>query len=269
MSDLNVFERRWDEQGYFVIKNFADKMTTRRLRDSLKDHLLKEDLKRNHSIFLGSKDKQNADRYFHDSWEKVSYFYEEDFSIKDKSPEELYYGLNKVGHGLHLHLEHFKKFAMDSRLPEIAAYAGITDMEIMQSMVIFKWPGIGGEVDAHQDQTYLYTDPHPVCGFWIALEDANTDNSCLWVETGGHKKGLSRRYFRNGDKTWFENYESEHCWSKMEPVRVVEGDLIFFNGLLPHGSKKNTSKKSRQALTFHVKDRSWEFSPANWPIGKM
>ena len=54
---------------------------------------------------------------------------------------------------------------------------------ITQSMYIFKSPLYGGAVTAHQDSTFLYTDNDEgiVVGIWIALEDANVKNGCLWV----------------------------------------------------------------------------------------
>jgi hypothetical protein len=106
----------------------------------------------------------------------------------------------------------------------------------VQSMYIFKQPGIGGEVVPHQDSSFLVggrrpwaglgwaglgwahaepgsscfedgghagvclwpvrcaaltgacppqaTSPLSVVGLWLALEDANVHNSCLWVMPG-------------------------------------------------------------------------------------
>jgi len=33
----------------------------------------------------------------------------------------------------------------------------------------------------------LYTDPLSLLGFWRALEDATTENGCLWVLPKSHK----------------------------------------------------------------------------------
>lgn len=55
-------------------------------------------------------------------------------------------------------------------------------------------------VTAHQDASYLHTDPVRVAGFWIALDDATTENGCLWFARGSHKSGVHRRYIRNPDK---------------------------------------------------------------------
>ena len=68
-----------------------------------------------------------------------------------------------------------------SDLSQVAADIGMTDALALQSMYIFKQPGIGGEVSCHQDGTFLYTDPLTVTGFWFAVEDATIDNGCLWA----------------------------------------------------------------------------------------
>lgn len=54
-------------------------------------------------------------------------------------------------------------------------------------------------VIAHQDVTYLHTDPVRIAGFWIALDDATVENGCLWFARGSHKSGVHRRYTRNPD----------------------------------------------------------------------
>lgn len=58
---------------------------------------------------------------------------------------------------------------------------------VCQSMYIFKQPFIGGKVQAHQDGSYLYTDPLKVTGIWIALEDCTLENGCLSFLPGSHK----------------------------------------------------------------------------------
>lgn len=42
-------------------------------------------------------------------------------------------------------------------------------------------------VIAHQDSTFLYTDPMKLLGFWIALEDATLENGCMHFIPGSHK----------------------------------------------------------------------------------
>ena len=66
----------------------------------------------------------------------------------------------------------------------------------VQSMYIFKQPGIGGKVGAHQDGTFLYTKPQSVVGMWYALEDCSKTNGCLWAVPGSHK-GKERKVPRS------------------------------------------------------------------------
>ena len=65
-------------------------------------------------------------------------------------------------------------------LAELARALGLRQPLLLQSMYLFKQPHIGGEVGWHQDATYLHTGRSTVTGFWIALDDADRDNGCLW-----------------------------------------------------------------------------------------
>lgn len=53
--------------------------------------------------------------------------------------------------------------------------------------------GLGGEVVPHQDSSFLYTQPESVVGLWLAIEDADVSNGCLWALPGSHTGALSRR----------------------------------------------------------------------------
>ena len=59
-------------------------------------------------------------------------------------------------------------------------------------MYIFKQPRIGGEVVCHTDHTYLWTEPPSVVGFWFAIDDATTENGCMWALPGGHRLPVRR-----------------------------------------------------------------------------
>ena len=107
----------------------------------------------------------------------------------------------------------------DPRLAAIATDLGYSDPRLLQSMVIFKQPRIGGEVVAHQDATFLYTDPITVMGFWFALEDATVENGCLEVLPGGHRLGLSKLFRR----------------AEAGGVRLDDVGAAFADGRLPPG----------------------------------
>ena len=122
----------------------------------------------------------------------------------------------QVGHALHVENPVFNKITFSDRVREICWQLNYTNPAVCQSMYIFKNPGTGSEgkfilnvclnrstritnslfysVKAHQDATYLYTDPVPAIGFWIALDDATIKNGCLQFIRGSHKSGVHRRF---------------------------------------------------------------------------
>jgi phytanoyl-CoA hydroxylase len=104
------------------------------------------------------------------------------------------YALNKLGHALHDHLPAFNKLARSAITRAAFTAGGFSEAEIDQSMVIFKPPHIGGDVQWHQDATYLRTTPSRVLGVWFALEDATKENGCLWMAPGQHRSPLRERY---------------------------------------------------------------------------
>ena len=91
-----------------------------------------------------------------------------------------------------------------SRTPELAAVAadiGMREPLLLQSMYIFKQPRIGGEVVCHTDHTYLWTEPQSVVGFWFAIDDATTENGCMWALPGGHRLPVKARSKLNAART--------------------------------------------------------------------
>ena len=107
-----------------------------------------------------------------------------------------------------------------SRQPKLAALAheiGLAQPLLLQSMYIFKHPGIGGEVGWHQDATYLHTTPVSVTGFWIALDDADRDNGCLLALPGAHRGPLRKRFRRAGDAMVTDELDATP-WPAIEPV---------------------------------------------------
>lgn len=64
---------------------------------------------------------------------------------------------------------------------------GGQSMLTSQHGIVVQQPFVGGEVGAHQDGTFLYTEPQSVTGFWWALEDCTLTNGCLWAVPGSHR----------------------------------------------------------------------------------
>jgi len=133
----------------------------------------------------------------------------------------------------------------------------------IQSMFFFKAPGGPGQA-AHQDTTYIHSDPESLTACWIALDDVTEDNGPLWVIPGSHRGPL----LEPGDVTDTDEYED---WthqvnpadlSREEPVLVRAGSAVFFHGRLIHRSSKNRSDRFRRAHVCHYVARgAWVARP--------
>ena len=219
------------------------------------------------SIFSTHDQARTSDAYFLASGDQIRCFFEEDAFAADGSlrgPVER--SINKIGHAMHDLDPVFARFSRDPRLAELTAALGIARPLLLQSMYIFKQPFIGGEVTAHQDHTFLWTDPPTVTGLWFALEDATVDNGCLWARPGGHAEPPRRRFHRApGGGTAFEVLDARALpQGGMVPLEAPKGTCIVLHGLLPHRSGANRSARSRQAYSLHVIDAGARYRADNW-----
>ncbi|KAJ2954510.1 hypothetical protein O0L34_g2793 [Tuta absoluta] len=260
---------RLDEDGYVVLEDFllpaeCDELVaeglnlTKNLPDT--DHL---------SIFSTKGNKQQLkDTYFLESNDKIRYFFETDAVGEDGQLKvDPSVSLNKVGHALHLLQPIFRCYTYSDRVKAVCQQLGLRVPAVVQSMYIYKNPGIGGEVVEHQDATYLHTEPTPAVGFWIALEDATVQNGCLWMARGSHKSGVHRRLVRNPDTQTLDYDRPAPIYpqSAFTAVPVRKGTCILIHGLVVHKSAPNRSDKSRHAYTFHVVEtHNNTYSPDNW-----
>ncbi|GFS32952.1 phytanoyl-CoA dioxygenase (PhyH) family protein [Actinidia rufa] len=264
----------FQSQGFIVLESFASPEEVDSLRKRM-DQLLDEfDFSTTASIFSTKNQQRTTDNYFYDSVEKVSFFFEERAFDGDgnlKQPKQL--SINKVGHALHEIDPVFKNFSYSEKLSSLLLSLDYKRPVIIQSMYIFKQPGIGGEVVPHQDNSFLYTEPTTCTGLWLALEDATLINGCLWAIPGSHKSnalisgfyGLLRRFIRDDEGVHFDRPSPSYDQKDFVPIEVKAGSLVAIHGDLIHQSFENQSSKSRHAYSLHVIDTiGCQWAPENW-----
>src|SRR5438270_8986514 len=187
----------YERDGFLVLENFIGGDDCDRLRAHAEELVRDFDPRGVVSIFSTHEQTRTSDDYFLESGDKIRFFFEENAFLPDgtlrQSKER---SINKIGHALHDLDPVFGKFSRTEEIKQLISDLGIADPLLIQSMYIFKQPNIGGEVTCHQDATFLYTEPLSVTGLWFALEDATTENGCLWAIPGGHKEALKSRFVR-------------------------------------------------------------------------
>ncbi|MEM8748676.1 MAG: phytanoyl-CoA dioxygenase family protein [Pseudomonadota bacterium] len=256
----------FEKYGVLVLEDYLSKDETRGLRDA-SDRLVDEfDPQSVRTVFSTDDQKHAADTYFRESGDKVRYFFEAGAIDNDGNlVREKTRALNKIGHALHDLDPEYSAFSRAEKLENTARDCGLADPGLIQSMVIFKQPEIGGEVGMHQDATFLHTDPISVVGFWFALEDATTENGCLFGLPGNEGRALAERFHYDGDDLTMTKLSDQPMpMEDAVPLEAKEGTLVLLGGVFPHASHPNTSDKSRQAYALHMIDRAAHWSPDNW-----
>ena len=257
----------YNDNGFLVLSGFADETECDQLRTRANELVHEFDPAEVVSIFSTREHNRIADEYFLNSGDKIRFFFEENaFNADGTLKYEKEKSINKIGHALHDLDPLFERFSRSDRVKELAKAIGLENSLLVQSMYIFKQPNIGGEVNCHQDSTFIYTEPIDIAGLWFALEDATVENGCLWAIPGGHRHGLKSRWVRTrAGGMEFEVYDATP-WPESEliPLEVSKGSLILLHGLLPHRSFENRSPHSRHAYTLHLIGAHTKYPADNW-----
>ena len=156
-----------------------------------------------------------------------------------------------------VHQPHF----ISPYLREIVAHKGIAkvltqligpNVKCMQSMLFLKPPRYPGQA-WHQDEYYIPTRDRSLTGAWIALDDADRDNGCLWVIPGSHQSGYLYPQRDHERTTEFDFAQESYGFDEQAgiPVECRAGTVLFFNGYLLHRSRKNRSDRFRRVLVNH------------------
>jgi phytanoyl-CoA hydroxylase len=258
----------WHRDGVLVLPGFAAAGAVQALKR--RAHEIVEAFEPDPAelaVFSSRDRSQLSQRALADSAGQVRCFFEEEaFDAQGRLVVDKARAINKIGHALHDRDPVFDRFSRDPRLAALAADLGFGQPLLMQSMLVFKQPRIGGEVVWHQDASFLITEPASVVGLWFALEDATRDNGCLWVAPGAHRGPLRERYVRRDAGFVTERLDATP-WPAGDATRAIEvaaGALVTFDGHLPHASAPNRSERSRLAYTLHLVDGRAAWSPLNW-----
>ena len=255
----------WNNNGYLIIQDFKTHKECDELINRSKELIEEQDFNNQQSVFDTVSQSHNDDNYFLESGDKIRFFFEEKANLDEENVKtNKQYIVNKIGHALHDLDDKFIAFSKNEQLDQIARAIGFQDPLLLQSMYIFKQPKIGGEVVCHQDSTFLITEPESTVGFWFALEDANKDNGCLQVASGGHKGPLRKLFKRENNQMKMEELSNEPFPETDTFVEVKKGALVLLHGRLPHYSCENKSPNSRHAYTIHAIDGKSKYLDYNW-----
>lgn len=261
--------RQYHQNGYLVLENAIPQQDIEKLKAAALQIVDEFDINKHRSVFTTSDRDSGRDDYFFDSAQNIHCFLEEDALDEDGAllkPAHL--AINKIGHAMHNLHPVFRSFCRQALFGRVLRDIGYSSPLLWQTMYIFKQPHIGGEVRWHQDGSYLISEPASVTGIWVAIEDANRGNGCLWVQPGGHHSDLREIYQVDWATRKGELGELDQTpWpdaGEAVAVEVPAGSVVIFHDHMPHYSSQNLSAHSRHAFTLHVAEKSADWSDSNW-----
>lgn len=261
----------YHKNGFLLIEDFWGEGVVETLKNRIESIVSTADLTNVKTVFSTKEQARRSDEYFLTSGREIRFFWEEKAWTADQQLIDAPINcINKIGHGLHDLDSEFEKVSYDARIGAICRDLGQQKPQPVQSMYIFKQPKIGGEVCAHQDGTFLYTEPQTCIGFWWPLHDCTKENGCLWAVPGSHFDGVRRRFRRVAPEIMATEFEPKEpvVWSLdgAVPLETKKGTLVIIHTALVHYSAENSSANPRHAYSIHVVDgREGVVYPAdNW-----
>jgi ectoine hydroxylase-related dioxygenase (phytanoyl-CoA dioxygenase family) len=110
----------------------------------------------------------------------------------------------------------------------------------------------GKEIPWHQDFNYWPIEPLVNISAWIAIDPVTTENSCVRIIPGSHKKIVPHIPSRDGMAFGEEADPAQVDESKAIDMELAPGEFFLFNERLLHQSNANRSNKRRMGLSVRV-----------------
>jgi ectoine hydroxylase-related dioxygenase (phytanoyl-CoA dioxygenase family) len=149
--------------------------------------------------------------------------------------------------------EELERWALDPRLIDPCKDAvGEEEIALFTEKMTLKRAHKGGNIVLHQDFPYwadLAKIAPRVVTALIYLDDATVENGCLEVVPGSHREVVPARREVDG----FGSNEMDplqYDLSRLLPVEVPAGSVVFFGPFLVHRSLSNRSDADRRALLY-------------------
>jgi len=122
------------------------------------------------------------------------------------------------------------------------------DIVMHCNFALLKPPRLGREKPWHQDNAYFgFPVGTRIVGVWIALDPATVENGCMQLLPELRKRGANLHFKR---RDW-QICDAEVMGRRSVAAPLAPGGLLFFDGMLPHGTPENRTDTRRRAIQFH------------------
>lgn len=127
--------------------------------------------------------------------------------------------------------------------PAIDRY--LTDYRLLFGNFLVKMPVNHSETSPHQDITFVDETQYASVNIWVALQDVDRQNGCMYFLKGSHAfmPGIRPTH----EYTWAYEPHKDEIMTHSEVFTARAGDAFIFNHAVIHGSFPNGSGTPRVA----------------------
>jgi hypothetical protein len=184
------------------------------------------------------------DRIFHGEVKPSSYR-----NLGQREGEEVSPGAVLQIIDMHALDDAFRNILYKEDLLDLAeAFVDSPSVSLYHDQALYK-PALNGDVVPwHQDNGYWRLDPPKAASCWIALDDADQENGCMWVIPGSHRAG-EVGHQRAGQ--YVSQLKADADEKLAVPVPLPAGSAMFHHCRTLHHTKPNLSPRQRRAWVIH------------------
>ena len=151
------------------------------------------------------------------------------------------------------------------------------DIYIWHDQIQYKPAKHGGVNNWHQDAPYWpVLKPETPVTAWVALDDVDESNGCMWMVPGSQKWGNHIKLLESNPLEKFHEMgdgftppkDAEINVVKRTPWPVKRGHVSFHHSMTWHGSGKNISDRPRRAIALHYMTNETRFNASGQHVMK-
>jgi phytanoyl-CoA hydroxylase len=130
------------------------------------------------------------------------------------------------------------------------------NFQILNMQLFEKHPQISKHTRSHQDNAYFKVTPTDAFTIWIALDDIDEENGCLYYAPKSHIRPTHKHSIYHNNTTFrvrsgvpeLSLCLHEHPEETDVPVKVKAGDVLVHNCNTIHRAGKNNSNRQSRAI---------------------
>jgi phytanoyl-CoA hydroxylase len=234
--------RQFNQNGFIVLRDFADQEKCDAILDVAKVHLKHKIEPIETEIGYGGKSKE----YRTDVADYSSMF--EEFGTTVRRLRQVY-SRDIL----------FKEWMEDTKIRPILQQI-LNDQVVISTAhhnsIMTKMPYQSTETRWHQDRRYWRYSNNNLVSIWLALDDEHSENGVLEFIPGSHRMKFGADQFDEKDYFLEELDKNIPIIEKKVSTTLEKGDVVLFHSLLLHRANKNDTDKPKISFVYTVKGAS-------------